>query len=436
METLSERTKKNIYEILTEQLKTNDFTIEISPGSNIGDNYLGVVYRVKAVVNKNKQRNDKREELSIIVKIPPTNKFRREQFFARHAFLREILTYSEILPIFQKFQLNKDKKLENGFHEYPICYQNSIIEFDESLFFEDLKISGFKMYNRHIEASYLHSKLIMETLGKLHAVSYAIKDQEPELLNPYRDMIDMLVSRQNNEPLSQFFVKITERALETLDPEEDKELLIKLRKFLCRPYLEILGDFLDGNRSEPLSVITHGDCWINNILFKLDEVSLNFNQLIKLIPIFTSQNNKPEEIRFLDWQVCRYASPVTDILYFLFGCTSTEFRSEHYETLLNDYYNSLSNSIKRLGTDPELIIPYKTYKEEIQKFGNFAFLISMMTLPFFSSHIEDNPDFDYLSEKACKGQTQDINWSSIKSNEIYKERMLGVFKDCEKFGYI
>lgn len=114
MDTLSERTKKTIYEILTEQLKTSDYTIEITPGSNIGDNYLGIVYRVKAIVNKNKQRNDKRDELSIIVKLPPTNKFRREQFFARHAFTREALTYSEILPLFKKFQLTK---IKDGFNE-------------------------------------------------------------------------------------------------------------------------------------------------------------------------------------------------------------------------------------------------------------------------------------------------------------------------------
>lgn len=273
---LKEKTKKIVYEILTEHLKTNDYTIDISPGSNIGDNYLGVVYRVKAVVNKNKQRNDKREEMSIIVKIPPACHYRREQFFARHAFLRESLTYSEILPIFKKFQLTKDKKIENGFYEYPVCYSSSMVKLDEALFFEDLKVTGFHMYNRHIEASYPHSKLIMEVLGKFHAVSYAIKDQNPDLLNPYRDLVDMLISRQKNESLARWFVEVVQRALKTLDPEVDKELLVKLKEFFKKPYLQILGEYLDGKSSEPYSVMTHGDCWINNVLFKLDEVKTVF----------------------------------------------------------------------------------------------------------------------------------------------------------------
>lgn len=69
--------------------------------------------------------------------------------------------------------------------------------------------------------------------------------------------------------------------------------------------------------------------------------------------------------------------------------------------------------------------------------GGFGFLVSMMTLPFFSSDINDNPDFDRLSELACRGETVDfVNWSSPKSIEIYNERMLGVFRDCDKFGYI
>lgn len=96
----------------------------------------------------------------------------------------------------------------------------------------------------------------------------------------------------------------------------------------------------------------------------------------------------------------------------------------------------MSKSVKRLGTDPELIFPYTTFKDEIKKFGSFGFLISMMTLPFFSSHVDDNPDFDHLSEKACKGQALDFNWSSNKSNIIYKERMSGVLRDCDKLGYI
>lgn len=285
---LSEKNKKIVCEILTEKLKTTDYTTEIGPGSNIGDNYLGVVYRVKAVVDKNKQRNDKREEMSIIVKIPPESQYRREQFFARHAFLRESLTYSEILPILKKFQLTKDKKIENGFYEYPICYRSSMINLNEALFFEDLKVTGFQMYNRHIEASYPHSKLIMEVLGKFHAVSYAIKDQSPDLLNPYRELVDMLISRQKNESLARWFEKVVERALTTLDPEADKELLVKLNEFFKRPYLQILGEYLDGKSSEPYSVMTHGDCWINNVLFKLDEVrNTSFPQKIKIKLFFS-----------------------------------------------------------------------------------------------------------------------------------------------------
>lgn len=97
----------------------------------------------------------------------------------------------------------------------------------------------------------------------------------------------------------------------------------------------------------------------------------------------------------------------------------------------------MSSSIQKLGTDPEKAFPYKAFQDEIKKMGGFGFLVSMMTLPFFSSHIDDNPDFDLLSEMACQGEVVDFTkWSSSKSIAIYNERMLGVFRDCEKFGYI
>lgn len=53
------------------------------------------------------------------------------------------------------------------------------------------------------------------------------------------------------------------------------------------------------------------------------------------------QNNVPVDIRLLDWQITRWASPACDLVYYLFCSTSKVFRDIHYEDLLAEYYKSL-----------------------------------------------------------------------------------------------
>lgn len=56
---------------------------------------------------------------------------------------------------------------------------------------------------------------------------------------------------------------------------------------------------------------------------------------------------KPIEIRLLDWQIARYASPACDISHYIFCCTTKALRDEHYDNLLKIYHNSFSVFLNR-----------------------------------------------------------------------------------------
>lgn len=43
----------------------------------------------------------------------------------------------------------------------------------------------------------------------------------------------------------------------------------------------------------------------------------------------------------------RYSSPVCDLVYYLFCCTSKNLRDEHYSEFIDNYYMSLSDFVKR-----------------------------------------------------------------------------------------
>lgn len=59
------------------------------------------------------------------------------------------------------------------FTEYPICYRTITTEPTESLFFEDMNLTEFMMIDKD-ELTTEHILLVMKTMAKFHAISFAV----------------------------------------------------------------------------------------------------------------------------------------------------------------------------------------------------------------------------------------------------------------------
>lgn len=171
---ITEDIRKSVSEVFEKQLNSNDIDVTYSSGSKKGDNYVGIVY---CATGKLKTENEKKSsELKLIVKVAPQNATRREQFRSRTCFIREIRMYSEVLPMFHSYQQSCGViPEENGFYEYPPCYKAIESSLNESLIFRDLREDGFLMYDRFKDLTFDHVRLVMEALGKFHALSFALR---------------------------------------------------------------------------------------------------------------------------------------------------------------------------------------------------------------------------------------------------------------------
>lgn len=100
LELPTDKCKTMLAEVISAQLGTDQYNLSITQGSNVGDNFIGVVYRISAHTNKYNERvatkKEQNKSVNIILKVPPQNLARREQFFARPCFLREVLLYDEV----------------------------------------------------------------------------------------------------------------------------------------------------------------------------------------------------------------------------------------------------------------------------------------------------------------------------------------------------
>ncbi|XP_063703520.1 uncharacterized protein LOC134833210 [Culicoides brevitarsis] len=415
----TEQAQMALNKILKETFRLKEYSLQITPGSSKGDNYIGIIYRV--LVKRSVPSLDK--ELRLIVKMPPMHPQRREQFFARPCFLREITAYEELLPLFKQFQQEKGIDISSeGFCHAPFSYQCISENFTEAIFMQDLKLDGYEMYDRCQEMSYEHALKAIETLAKFHAVSFAINDQRKSdpAYKKCREMEDIWLARRDNKTMNDYMAGLSQRALNTLDAEKDARIYEKVKNLLTTSYIENLEKVVGNKVAEPYAIVCHGDFWTNNILFK-------------------HKDNKPVEAFLLDFQIIRYASPVTDLCYFFFTCTSSVFRRQHFQHLLDLYYEILNCLINKLGSNPDVVFPKSVFKEHMQRFGMFGVMMAVMLLPIFVAKSEEAPDLEKAAEKIADGE--DVSKMSEEETSAdtilaYNKRMRDVLYDAFDYNMI
>jgi len=75
---------------------------------------------------------------------------------------------------------------------------------------------------------------------------------------------------------------------------------------ICDRIVEIVKPVPDS-----LSFLNHGDFWVNNMMFH-----------------YCPETGKPDQVRFIDFQMTRYSTPVLDLHYFIHSSASEQVRSE------------------------------------------------------------------------------------------------------------
>lgn len=84
-----------------------------------------------------------------------------------------------------------------------------------------------------------------------------------------------------------------DRALAVIDSDPDKDLVQRSKDSLKEPGFVEMQHLVKPDNAEPYAVVTHGDCWNNNMMFKNEVIkhpktSKNLNQISKFIKIYFS----------------------------------------------------------------------------------------------------------------------------------------------------
>lgn len=251
----------------------SDYEIITEIGSSPGDNYVGVITAITISGSKRLNGHGTRQELHLICKTPPTDNARKKMLKSDLVFDREIYTYSKLLPAFVRFQQEQGLSEVDSFLSFPKVYASEANEKNGNyiLIMEDMRSKQYEMWPREKVIALEHELCVMKELGKLHGISFALKDQRSGEFAEFKKLKDIFVDVSVNGLFGPFVKKSIERAADALKNPQYKKYMQNLR----RNYTSKVQYYLSESLADEFGVIGHGDCWNNNFLFQYhDDVSL------------------------------------------------------------------------------------------------------------------------------------------------------------------
>lgn len=250
------------------------------------------------------------------------------------------------------------KDLKYPFKEVATCLVSHLDGENDFLVLENLNTYDYHTTSRQEAMNINICRLIMQTLGRFHALSFVMKDQSPKMFEELSSVLEETYYASRLKPWYSDFSKIQiEIALDAVEKIYGGTIIEeRAKKFLTDGSLYDKMVKMTHSRNR-FSVVGHGDCWVPNFLIhstKLDG------------------RDVPVKAKMIDFQLARYSSPAIDLSFFIYSCTTEELRIQYYDDLIKTYYTSLSELIKDFGSNPEYLFPFSAL--EVSSFSLVAFI--------------------------------------------------------------
>lgn len=265
---------KHLQTIAKKEGFVDGYDVKHAAGSNVGDGFASTLLSVKLVGNRKKEPHSDPEpdELALMCKLQPSNAARNENFNLETLFKREVYMFAELLPALVVFQKSHQVPLDVAFTSFPKCY--AAFHEDGSnesvIILEDVRPAGFEMWKKSVPTDYHSCRLVMEQIGRLHGLSFTLRDQQPDLFREFQELPNHYLNLVTSPGFASIINTSIENAMTIMDSSEDVDFL----EHLSKNSNEIFTNGMDKELLGKYGVISHGDCWINNIMFSMDKVSI------------------------------------------------------------------------------------------------------------------------------------------------------------------
>lgn len=404
------------------KIKINKF--KVTAGSKRGDNFACEMGSIDVNAEIDGQSP---KDYNFIVKMIPPNPTRAGMLKKMKIFTREVQIYEKVFPKLRDLGINIKVPKDVYFSD------------DEGVMvMENLRTEGFQLFENKLNGLGLdHMKLILSNHALLHAGGYhliktreaSLREEFPILFenNMYNEDGSMKeeVAMWTNVITSNF--KSNANVIRVIGKRDD--LADKIDKVV--ETREIINDFakyytkLD---EIPFKTIIHGDCWVNNFLFKYND------------------KKELKDIKLLDWQMSAINHPCMDLSYLIGTSTTPKFREKHLDEILQFYYGELKENLNKFGYDLEEILTFETLKKTYNDYHVFQFMIANFMVPMFCSDYSDKDaevffdtnDFEDENDQDFSKMADKMEDRGLKiamKNPVLTERLIELTEEAIRYGY-
>jgi len=222
------------------------------------------------------------KKLSFVLKAPHGSDFQARLMSQLKLFLREQQVYHNVLPKLEELYREVGKEITFGPRAFKLDHSIGV----QYILLEDLKTRGYRNVVRQEGFNEECLKQVLKKLAQLHAASVVFVEKH----GAFSSLLTKGVYTKGNRSVLR----------ELNDPDI---FLSQLRRWRMgdhfhKRFVEKEQDLVDRLLElhvpdpEQFNVLNHCDCWVNNVMFKFDDIG------------------QVEETALLDFQVVKYGSPV------------------------------------------------------------------------------------------------------------------------------
>lgn len=387
----AEKRLRDLIDKIAAEQGFKDYNVAIKPISSGGANFSSVLYLITV--------SGDRDDLKLFAKVANLGEKIRDSTPMR-MFDTERFFYTRLVQIYKEIE-DRHNVPEEHLLNLPKYYGNDSTFLRETIVLEDLVNEGYRDYDRLKSMDWAYASKAVEDIAKLHAISHALAKENREVFDETLKLLQINFDLAHD--IQNTMLEKTANSAISVAKDEHKE---KITNFISKidP-----SDFKLYFTALHNPVLVHGDYRLSNQMYKIDkDGSIN--------------------IKTIDFQTMQGGSPVVDLLYLIFTGTDEEFRREHYQALIDHYYEQLCAALKRLDIEPDDVYTREQYDEELREKLRFGLNISIFLLPLITVEAQNAPVLDEHADVT--------NFSVTKVSEVYPERMRGIINDYVRWGVL
>ncbi|KAH8294590.1 hypothetical protein KR018_000017 [Drosophila ironensis] len=387
--------------------KIVDFRVR--PAMAPGENYATLMLRISVDVELTDKST---KELSYMIKVPHQSSQMDNLLALANFFTTENSTYADILPKLEG--LYKSKGMDITFA--PKAFKldsNKVPAAANTVLMNDLSQQGYKNINRLNCLDFEQAKFALKKLAQYHAASAMMV----QVYGPFPDLFLYGMMGNNKELIKGFLEQMLgpfrTAFLANLHRFKNGE---KFRSKLEAALAQLTSHFVDLGEIDysEFNVLNHGDCWMNNLLFKHDS------------------NGKLEDMVFVDFQNPKFGTPIMDLLYFIITSVHIDYKLDQFDFFIRHYHDELTKHLNFLGFtgyQPSL----RELHGNVIKYSGFLLYPAVTVLPLVLLDSNDAATFDnFMGESEAGNNFKNL----LYANKRYQEYIEKILPWMENRGFL